>query len=88
MQAINRPLCKNDNLRKGISCQIFGIDIAPDKNLGAKIIEINKGPDLGFKDDRDAGVKLKVIKDLFDLIGLKTLDEGEENEYIKVWDQI
>ena len=39
--------------------QIFGADIAPDENLNVTIMEINKGPDIGFKDERDGNLKKK-----------------------------
>ena len=37
----------------------------------SKLIELNKGPDMGAKDDRDKRVKDKVQEDLFDLLRLQ-----------------
>jgi hypothetical protein len=59
--------------------------VAPDDRLGAKIIEVNKGPDLGFKDKRDAEVKLKVAHDIFNKIGVSELKQGEINGFVPVW---
>ncbi len=47
---------------------IFGMDVAPDSQLGCKIMEINKGPDLAFKDERDKSVKLGMVANMFDML--------------------
>lgn len=48
----------------GVKFSIFGCDVAPDKDLGVTLMEINKGPDLNYKDDRDKNVKLTMVKNL------------------------
>ena len=68
--AINSHLCKKQNLKNGITFQLFGCDVAPDKNLECKLIEINKGPDMGFKDDRDGNLKKDVMGSIFNLLDL------------------
>ena len=55
---------------------IYGVDLAPDTKLNIKIMEINKGPDLGYKDHRDAAVKLNMVKDALALVGLGTSRSG------------
>jgi len=47
---------------------VYGVDIAPDSNLGCKIMEINKGPDLSYKDERDKQVKYNMMKHAFDIV--------------------
>lgn len=47
---------------------IMGCDIAPDDQYGAKIMEINKGPDLTGKDDRDTVLKEHMVKTFMDYI--------------------
>jgi len=49
---------------------ILGCDVAVNKNLECKIMEINKGPDLSYKDERDKFVKYNLVKDTLDKIGL------------------
>ena len=49
---------------------ILGCDVAVNKNLECKIMEINKGPDLTYKDERDKTVKYNLVKDTLDIIGL------------------
>lgn len=68
MQAINQKICKNKKLDNHVRFQLFGCDLAPDANLGVTLMEINKGPDLNSKDEKDAKVKLLVQKDIFKII--------------------
>lgn len=60
------------------SVQIFGADVAINDQLQPQIIEINKGPDLSPKDDRDGDVKRKMFKDVLQIIGVaeKSNDNG------------
>ena len=68
MKALRNKICKNARLKNNTIFQLFGADIAPDKNLRPYLVEINKGPDLGPKDDRDKKVKLKVQQDIMDIV--------------------
>ena len=56
---------------------IMGADIAVDKDLSVKLMEINKGPDLGYKDKRDGIVKYNLIKNTFAKMGI--IDNVSEN---------
>ena len=47
-----------------------------------KLIEINKGPDLGAKDKRDNLVKHSVVTDIFDIVGL--VEKKQKNKFIRV----
>ena len=77
--SIKSRVCTKLNLEKGISFQLFGCDIAPDNNLNCKLIEINKGPDMGFKDGRDGDLKKSVMMSIFNLINLN--DDMRNKEY-------
>jgi hypothetical protein len=61
----------------GVKFNIFGVDIAPDENLKTTIMEVNKGPDLSYKDDRDRDVKLNMVFDCFALVNLSSKGVGE-----------
>lgn len=64
---------RNDLVHLGKGCvkfAIFGVDIAPDASLGCTIMEVNKGPDLGYKDTRDRNVKLNMVRDALALAGV------------------
>ena len=56
---------------------IMGADIAVDKDLDIKIMEINKGPDLKYKDKRDGKVKYNLIKNTFAKMGI--INQTPEN---------
>tara|TARA_Y100000389_G_scaffold201374_1_gene243950 strand:- start:412 stop:1512 length:1101 start_codon:yes stop_codon:yes gene_type:complete len=49
---------------------ILGCDVAVNHNLECKIMEINKGPDLSYKDEKDKAVKYNLVKDTLHQIGL------------------
>jgi hypothetical protein len=49
---------------------IYGCDIAPDSSLQVKLMEINKGPDLSYKDERDKQVKYGMLKEAFGIVGI------------------
>lgn len=76
-------ICKSTSqIYKDNSYQIFGADVAISDKLQAQIIEINKGPDLDAKDERDKMVKTKLTNDMFELIGLREI--SNENGFINV----
>ena len=74
IQAISTKVCKNTKLQKHTLFQLFGSDVAPTKNLTAHLMEINKGPDLDAKDERDKKVKYRMQQDIF-----KVIDQVDEN---------
>ena len=82
MGAVKAPLCNNKKLKKSMRFQIFGADVAPDNTLNVKLIEINKGPDLGSKSARDNAIKQEVVKDIFDIVGL--VKKKTDNKFIRV----
>jgi hypothetical protein len=67
----------NDNKHVPIytnyTVQIFGADVSINDRLEAQIIEINKGPDLSPKDKIDGNLKKKLINDVFEIIGVKSI---------------
>lgn len=68
MKALSTQICSNKKLDQHMKFQIFGADIAPDENLNTTIMEINKGPDIGFKDKRDGDLKKNMVEDVFKII--------------------
>jgi hypothetical protein len=61
---------------------IYGVDVAPDENLNTQIIEINKGPDLTYKDERDKAVKLNMMYDCFTM--LEITNKGDASNFMKL----
>lgn len=77
-------LCTNRKLQNNLCFQLFGADIAPDGNLNCRLIEINKGPDMGSKDARDHQVKYKLQEDIFNLLGVLKYEKNKNgNDYKK-----
>lgn len=76
-------ICHKGHLKSAISFQLFGADIAINDRLEAQLMEINKGPDLGAKDERDKQVKHKVVTDMLKV--MKIIPDSN-NEFIKILD--
>jgi hypothetical protein len=75
MLAIQPAICNERKLSDSIAFQLFGVDIALSDSLIPKIMEANKGPDLGTKDGRDSHVKHKVVEDMFKTV--KLIDDND-----------
>jgi len=73
----------NEKLYKNTKCQLFGVDIAICSDLTAKLMEINKGPDLGAKDERDKQLKYDLILNMLNLIGIT-----QKNDILNKFEQI
>ena len=82
VDAIQEPICNMEKIKKNHKFQLFGMDVAPDNTLNVKVMEINKGPDMGAKDDRDNSVKNKVSEDVFRTVGL--IEDDQESEFINI----
>ena len=86
MEAISKKICKNKKLNGNVRFQLFGCDVAPDANLGCTLMEINKGPDLGAKDERDKQVKLQVQHDIFKIIDPIDANEPNTTRFVKIFE--
>lgn len=83
MISIIGNICNDNKFKKCVTYQLFGCDVALDDELNAKLMEINKGPDMKPKDDRDREVKYNVMSDVFDLVKIK---KKKYNRFIKLID--
>lgn len=83
------PLLKSNELDTMSSPNrfvIMGCDVAPDDKLNVKLMEINKGPDLKAKDERDGVLKLNMVKDALRICGVLPERPGDSAvDYIKVF---
>ncbi len=86
MEAISKKICKNNKLDGNVRFQLFGCDVAPDADLGCTLMEINKGPDLGAKDERDKEVKLQVQRDIFKIIDPNDETEQANTRFVKIFE--
>jgi len=74
------PLGKLDRVKKNTKFQLFGIDALYDKNGNIYFLEINKGPDMKPKDDKDKKMKMKILNDTFSKLDLIDDDHNLYNE--------
>ena len=64
----------------GVSFQLYGVDVAIDDQLRPQVMEINKGPDLSAKDDRDKKLKIDLCKDMIKCVGLNDNSNNNSND--------
>lgn len=83
INALSGFVCIDNELKKHIKFQIFGADIAPDENLNVTLMEFNKGPDIGFKDEKDGNLKKNMIKEAFNIIDPSK--NSKVNSYTRVY---
>ena len=83
LQALKLKICTNEKFKDNVLFQVFGADVAPNSKLYPKLMEINKGPDLGTKDERDKAVKLSMVRDMFHII--EPLPNDKKCEFIKIF---
>lgn len=76
-------VCKNNKNNK-IKFQVYGVDIAPLSDLSVKLMEINKGPDLNAKDERDGYVKKNMQIDIFKVVE-PSIDSQGCHGFIRVY---
>ncbi len=73
--------------KNNVKFQLFGCDIAPDKFMGVKLMEFNKGPNMIPRNENDTNVKLKVVGDILDIVDDQNIiDIEEENNFNKIWE--
>jgi hypothetical protein len=69
----------------GVSFQLYGVDVAINKDLKPMVMEINKGPDLMAKDGRDRDLKLNLCTDILKSVGLL---ENTNNNFITIFEKV
>ena len=75
--AVKHTVCNNSHIKRNISFQLFGADIAVSDKLIPQLIEVNKGPDMSYKDKRDGKVKYGVMTDIFKVLkAINNKDHG------------
>lgn len=66
--------------------QIFGVDVEPDSTFtDLKILEVNKGPDLGAKDGRDGELKQKMFNESLDILFDEYNKSDESSNFEKIF---
>lgn len=83
LETIVGKACNGNKLNNNISFQLFGADIAINDQLWPSLMEINKGPDMSVKDDRDGNVKRKCIRDMLRIVGMIN-NVNDSNGFIQI----
>ena len=65
-----KPVVEASDSNQHTNFVIMGCDIAIGEDLECKIMEINKGPDLGYKDERDKAVKFALMQNTLHTAGV------------------
>ena len=73
-------LCDN------IKYQLFGADVSINDKLQPQIIEVNKGPDLGAKDEKDGKVKYNLMRDVYKIMGGLKNDSNDFTQILEIKD--
>jgi len=60
----------NKNENKNIHFQLFGLDYIFDNDLNVYLLELNKGPDMTSKNDKDYILKYRIYEDLLNKVGI------------------
>jgi hypothetical protein len=63
----------------GTKFLIYGCDIAPSNDYNCKLMEVNKGPDLSYKDDRDGLLKREMVRQALSIVGIGADGQGGPN---------
>lgn len=83
--AIIDPLCNLNNIKKNFKFQLFGLDVIFDSKMKTYLLEINKGPDMGPKDEVDKKLKTKVQMDAYEKAGIIKIDDPQ---YVNEFEEI
>lgn len=66
----------------GTKFLIYGVDVAPNAELECSVMEVNKGPDLSYKDERDRDLKLRMVHDALCVAGLIPCSKRHTNGFL------
>lgn len=67
----------------GVKFLVYGCDLAPDETFNIKIMEINKGPDLSYKDERDKRLKMELVRHTLSTVGI-IKSNGSKSSFVKL----
>jgi hypothetical protein len=84
MEACYTNFKQPQNLGEIICFQLFGADIILDKNGNPYLLEINKGPDMIPKFDKDYVLKRHIYNETFNKIGIT---KSKNNNYIPIFEK-
>ena len=72
----------NKNNNKNVHFQLFGLDYIFDNDLNVYLLELNKGPDMTSKNDKDYVLKYRIYEDLLNKVGI--IKYNKKNMFEKI----
>ena len=75
-----RSELKKQNINRTNCYELFGYDILLDTDLNPWLLEVNLSPSLAFDTPLDLKIKANLLKDMFNLIGVKMPQEKSRVE--------
>jgi hypothetical protein len=76
----NKSIGKRNRKKEITHWTIFGCDLAPNSLCtNVKIMEVNKGPDLSYKDERDKALKFNMVKEALKIVGVPNFVSEKQN---------
>ncbi len=84
MKAASPKVCNKSNVSQQVSFQLFGCDLAYNKDLEVSLIEMNKGPNLAPHGPRDSKLKHDLIDETFKLVGVVP-NNDKNSHFIRVY---
>ena len=73
-ECLSKNIYQSSNIKNTTCFQIFGADVIFDNNLHPYLLELNKGPDMIPRDERDKKMKKRVQEDMFKIVGILPAD--------------
>lgn len=83
-ECLSKNIYQSSNIKNTTCFQIFGADVIFDNNLHPYLLELNKGPDMIPRDDKDKNMKKRVQEDMFKIAGILPSD-NTNNVFFEIY---
>ena len=74
-------LCNESRFNENQMFQLFGLDFVFTDKLIPYLLEMNKGPQMKYMNNNERTMKMTIIKDLFNKVGVVNV---KNNSFIKI----
>lgn len=82
MKASKQHICTLASLNKNTTFQLFGLDYVFDDQLHPYLLEMNKGPEMSVKHDKDEPLKTQVLDDAFKTS--QVVEDDNNNDFFQL----
>jgi len=81
-QCLKKSIFQSANIESSTSFQLFGADVIFTNNFHPYLLELNKGPDMTSRDEKDEIMKTLVQNDMFKMVGIVPNDNLGNSFYL------